>query len=241
MKSLKLCGILLATSMSCTCVAKAGDSLVMQSPRQVNTPNEIANSIPDKIIKAEAVDFNGDGKQDYLVIVEDKSDAKPLTYELWYTSSFKLVKRVPKYESDYDRKWFINLDDDPEPEIVSASGFEDGIDYSIYDQNLVKGTDVLLFRFNPVLIDTSNTQKEYYWGYPWDVTNIMVKAEGGSVRIRCSLNHDIERYGAIDIPTWQKKLPAIFFVGKTTQPDIEVGTIRNIEWLTLGEIEKQIR
>jgi len=222
-------------------VASVGAETTMQTPRLVNTPPQISNSISGKILKTYAIDFDGDDKLDFLVYVKNETSDTPFAFELWYASSFKLVKRVPKYISDYDYKWFIDLDEDPEPEIISAYGFTDGIDYSIYDQNLAKGSDILLFRFNPVLVDSSNKQKEYYWGYPWDVTNITTKIESEVMRIRCSLNHDIVRDAYINIPKWQHTLPVIFFVGKTTQPDIEVEAIKKVRWLTLSEIVKAVR
>jgi hypothetical protein len=222
-------------------VEGVGGQTIMQTPRLVNTPPQISNSISEKILETYAIDFDGDDELDFLVYIKNETSDEPIAFELWYASSFKLVKRVPKYISDYDYKWFINLDDDPEPEIISAYGFTDGVDYSIYDQNLAKGSDILLFRFNPVLIDSSNKQKEYYWGYPWDVTNIITRVENEVIRIRSSVNHDIIRDAYINIPKWQQTLPVIFFEGKTTQPDIEVEAIRKVRWLTLKEIEKAVR
>lgn len=227
--------------MNMVFVAGVGGQTIMQTPRLVNTPSQISNSISGKILETYAIDFDGDDKLDFLVYVKNETSDEPFAFELWYASSFKLVKRVPKYISDYDYKWFIDLDEDPEPEIISVYGFTDGIDYSIYDQNLAEGSDILLFRFNPALIDSSNKQKEYYWGYPWDVVNIITKIENEVLRIRCSLNHDIIRDAYIDIPKWQHILPVIFFEGKTTQPDIEVEAIRKVRLLTLTEIVKAVR
>ena len=222
-------------------VASVGGETTMQTPRLVNTPPQISNSVAGKILETYAIDFDGDDKLDFLVYVKNEASDEPLAFELWYASSLKLVKRVPKYISDYDYKWFIDLDEDPEPEIISAYGFTDGIDYSIYDQNLAKGSAKLLFRFNPVLIDSSNKQKEYYWGYPWDITSIITKIESGVIRIRCSLKHDIVRDAYINIPKWQHTLPVVFFEGKTTQPDIEVEAIKRVRWLKLIEIVKAVK
>lgn len=241
MKSFSIHMVFFISIMHLLFISGVAGQTSMQSPRPVDTPTQILDSISGKILETKSIDFDGDDKLDFIVFVKNDTSDNPFAFELWYTSSFKLTKRVPKYISDFDYKWFINLDEDPEPEIISAYGFTDGIDYSIYDPNLAKGSDILLFRFNPVLIDSSNKQKEYYWGYPWDVANIIIKIENEVLRIRCSLNHDIIRDAYIDIPKWQHTLPIILFEGKTTQPDIEVKAIRKVRWLTLIEIVKAVR
>jgi hypothetical protein len=99
-----------------------------------------------------------------------------------------------------------------------------------------KKENTLKFRFNPVLVDESNTSKSFYWGYPWDIGNIITKKDGTQTKILCSFDHKVIRDGEIDIPKWQKKIPIIFFSGNTTQPDMAVGEIEKKSWLTLEQI-----
>ena len=124
--------------------------------------------------------------------------------------------------------------------LIVAEGYEDGIDYSFYKINKTN-TLKLLFRFNPILIDSTNMLKKYHWGYPWDISDIIVDEGSDTQKLLCSINHSIERDGVIDIPSWQKILPAIFFIGKTTQPKIDVGGISSIKYYTISEIIKKIK
>jgi len=210
--------------------------LVMKSPSVVDTPAQIKGSLSSEVLGSKTIDVDGDGKLDFIIEIKNDASDEPYAFDLWYSSSYKLIKKVPKYNMDYDFLWFVNLDEDPEPEIVAADGYSDGIDYSIYDQNLEDGSTSLLFRFNPVLIDDSNKQKDYYWGYPWDISNIIIRSNNGVLQVKCSLRHGIARDGEIDTPEWQKMLPAIFFEGKSTQPNIQVGKIDHVQWLTVKEI-----
>ena len=124
--------------------------------------------------------------------------------------------------------------------LIVAEGYEDGIDYSLYKINKTNALK-LLFRFNPILIDSSNKLKKYYWGYPWDINDIKANKDKDTLKLMSSVNHSIERDGVIDIPNWQKVLPAIFFTGKTTQPNISVGNIVDIKYLTIEQIINKIK
>jgi hypothetical protein len=124
--------------------------------------------------------------------------------------------------------------------MIVAEGYEDGIDYSFYKINKTNSLK-LLFRFNPILIDSSNKLKKYYWGYPWDINDIKANKDKDTLKLMSSLNPSIERDGVIDIPSWQKVLPAIFFIGKTTQPNISAGKIDNIKYLSIYQIIKRIK
>jgi hypothetical protein len=221
----------------------------MQSPSKINTPPQIKRIVKGEIIQTQALDFDGDDKMDYLVLVKSRSAGPTddrIGTELWVTSDLRVVKRKPKYASDYDNIWLINLDGDRVPEVISAYGYSDGIDYAVYKQNLRGKDDTLLFYFKPVLIDPDNRTRDYYWGYPWDVTNIVLRYRNGEAEISCSLTHriessDVEGGDNAGVPRWQQIIPAIFFDGKTTQPDISVGDIGQRQWLTLKALAERVR
>ena len=199
-----------------------------------NYPTEINSKVKGEIDRVYQVDYTGDSKGDY--IVQTTMDKEGKIKEIWLTSDFLLFNRISKYVQDYDFMGFINLDNDPEPELYSASGYSDGIDYAIYDLNMKTGQQELLFYFNPVIIDNEKD----YWGYPWDTKGMMTWTEDGVTKIYYSADHDIERDGEITIPENQKIMPAIFMTGQSTQPDIPVGEVRNREWKTLEEIKKTV-
>jgi len=134
---------------------------------------------------------------------------------------------------DYDFFWFINIDNDPEPEILNASGYSDGIDYWFSDQNIKTGIDEILFYFSPIIVEPNKT----YWGYPWDITGLTIKTENAHTKLKCSLDHTISRDDEYTLPEWQKQLPVIVFQGRPTQPDLQTTIIKNYQWLTKKEIK----
>lgn len=197
-------------------------------------PNEITSLIKGQIKRVLQVDFNGDGKPDFICQYEPtiKVDNADFLQD-WVTSEKIIVKTERKYSMDFDYSWFVNIDNDPEPEIFLASGYEDGIDYAFYDQDLKTGKNNLLFYFNPVIIENN----KHYWGYPWDISDIIIKSDSSKIYIKSSVDNDMERDGNITIPDTTKKIPAIFFYGHSTQKDLKVGEIRNIKWTTIDELK----
>ena len=196
-----------------------------------NYPSEINLKVEGEIERVIQVDFTGDNTGDY--IIQTKIDKKGKTTETWLTSSFLLFNRITKHVGDYDILRFINLDNDPEPEIYYASGYTDGIDYAFYDLNMKTGKQELLFYFNPVITGTDQD----LWGYPWNTDGVMKKSVDEETMLFFSVNHDIERDGNISDPVNQKILPVIFLLGHSTNPENGVEEIRNRTWKTIEEIK----
>ena len=195
-------------------------------------PTEIKGLTNGTLRRGFMVDFNGDGKKDFIVEMIPSDPNASTNIEYWITSELKSFKKKNKYGQDYDYYWFVNLDNDVEPEIFSANGYEDGIDYAIYDHDLKSGKEILLFYLNPIIIEDEKT----YWGYPWDISDIIIKNENGKVFLKASIDHDIERDGEITLPDPTKKFPAIFFYGHSTQKNIKVGQIRNVNWMLINDL-----
>ena len=202
----------------------------------IDTPDELIDLFSGLSFRTIQVDFNGDGQEDYICQLDLKDTLIDPHNEIWINSDFKKVKTIDKYLMDYDYFWFVNIDSDPEPEIFSATGYSDGIDYCFIDQDLTNDKDSILFYFNPVILDSDKK----YWGYPWDINDIPIKLDNGLIKIRCSLDHKITRDGEISRPDWQNQFPAICFSGQSTQPNINVGQINGLEWLTVSEIVDKI-
>ena len=202
----------------------------------IETPEKLSGLISGRITKTFQVDFTGDGINDYICHLDFQDKTKSVYKEIWINSQFKIIKTIEKYSMDYDFFWFVNIDNDPEPEILSATGYSDGIDYCFIDQDLRKGRDKVLFYFNPVIIDGDSK----YWGYPWGISDLLIKMDNGFIKIKCSLDHEITRDGVITRADWQKKIPVICFSGHSTQPDIKVGKVNGFEWLTISEIMDKI-
>lgn len=202
----------------------------------IDTPDallDLFSGLNSRIIQ---VDFNGDGQEDYICQLDSKDTLIDTHKEIWINSDFKKVKTIDKYLMDYDYFWFVNIDSDPEPEIFSATGYSDGIDYCFIDQDLTNGKDSILLYFNPVIIDSDKK----YWGYPWDIKDLPIKLDKGLLKIKCSLDHKITRDGEITRPDSQSQFPVLCFTGKSNQPDFNIGQINGFEWLTIAEIMENI-
>jgi hypothetical protein len=195
-------------------------------------PTEVKGLLDGTFKKGLRVDFNGDGRRDYVLEVTTNDRNSSGNIEYWITSDIRTFKKIKKAGQDYDYFWFVNLDKDIEPEIFRATGYEDGIDYAIYDQDLSTGKEGLVSYVNPVIIEKGKT----YWGYPWDITDVILKDEGDSILLRASFDHDIVRDGEITVPDPTKKFPAVFFYGHSTQPNIPVGQTRNLTWVLLESL-----
>ncbi len=191
---------------------------------------KLQNIIKETIDSVETIDFTGDQVLDY--IVKTKPDNLWEGFEYWISSDYRIIKKTKYYSEGFHYRWFINLDDDTEPEIYDAVGEEDGADYTIIDQNLITGKDTILLYINPVIIEEGIK----YWGYPWDISNIRARKNDHKVQLYCSLDHGIIRDGGWEIdPKHQTQMPVIFFDGHHTQ-DFNPENVKNMQWLTLKEI-----
>ena len=199
----------------------------------VSSNSELRKIVASEIERTIKVDFTGDGQQDYICQTAFKENQEPIVIEYWISSDFKIITKKQIWIDEYSYYRFVNIDSDPEPELFSASGYPEGIDYCFIDLDLKKGTEDTLFYFNPVIIENG----EMYWGYPWDITDIIIRNEKNRIELSTSIDHKIERDGEITIPKNQTIFPAIFFQGHSTQPNVQVGEIKEIEWMNIDEIK----
>lgn len=218
--------------------------IIMKAPKKIQTPSKIKQIIKTRITETRTVDFDGDGRLDFLVFVrtikngevEDADGA--VGTEIWISSTFKIVRRTRRMNAAFDDRWFVNLDEDRIPEIVYALLYDDSSEYSIYKQDLKAGKDTLLFDFNPVLVDYSRRNK-MFWGYAWDVTNIKARYYRGEIQILASTSY---RFDDEEEPRDGFKLrPVVFFSGKTTQPESVLSQIQDSQWRSLASLTRAVR
>lgn len=135
------------------------DRVLLYTDTLTTIPNELTEKLKGHINSVITIDFTGDGNLDYLVTMasEDKHNYEFLEY--WITSEFETIQKEKKFNDGIQYYQFVNLDSDPEPEIFSAFGYEDGIDYGLYDLDMKLGKEELIFYFNPVIIEDN----KYHW------------------------------------------------------------------------------
>ena len=140
-------------------------------------PEKIKDKISGPIDYVLSIDLNGDGLQDYIVKQGFRNKLKPVYFEFWLDHEYKQILKREKHSGGIEYEFYINLDSDQELELITAYGYEDGIDYSIIKINYEKGKEEVLFYFNPVIIINDAIS----WGYPWDITDIYsLKRMGGA-------------------------------------------------------------
>ena len=91
-----------------------------------------------------------------------------------------------------------------------ASGYDDGIDYSLEKVD-ADGNLNLLLRVNPIVEDENG---KFWWGYPWSTRDIPIQVKNGKVYVYASFEHCIERDGNISVPEWQAVIPALLLLGE---------------------------
>lgn len=200
----------------------------------INIPENIASLIQGQIKEVLSIDLDGNGQNDFIVIVDTEQRYKYEQY--WFSSDLKLWIKQLWYEVGIEHIWFANLDEDPTLEVFYATGYEDGIDYYFSDFDLSSGQETVMFYFNPIIIEN----EKMYWGYPWDISDIKMSHDKGT-QIYVSLEHDLDRLGAeIKRPENQQLFPVVFFSGHSTQPYDQSDLIRQPIWQSIESVGKAV-
>ena len=105
-----------------------------------------------------------------------------------------------------------------------AYGYEDGIEYSFYTLR-PDGKYEHVVRVHPVIRDNSR-KDALFWGYPWDIRDIVLSRSKNQERLLATFAHDLNDDGEVSSPSWQKRVPAVLFIGRTTQPAMTVPQLR---------------
>jgi len=222
-------GLLIITS--CKQNSKTEQKVMLSSAK---TDQEILKNIPAdyKIEKQENISIDNDADEELIVTAVDSKKEK--YFEYWYKKG-NLIHEFSYSFVPINYKWFANLDDDNEKEIIRAQGYEDGVDYAIYK---IKGNEeIVQLYFNPGLKDSKYANKNF-WAYPNDVKGVIVDQ---NKNLLVSLNNNYPRDDDHTIPDNQKELPFIFFEGSTTQPDMQLKNLKPLEKLDLKSLIKNSR
>lgn len=193
----------------------------------------LTEQIPSELIieKTESISFDNDKKTGIIMTASDSTAT--FMYEFWFKDN-ALVHKIKYHWVSINHKWFVDLDGDGSNEIIRAQGYEDGIDYVIYDLHNNKETPLLYFY--PALKD-DRYPDQTFWGYPWDIIELDMNSKN---ELLVSLNNNYFSDGNHTIPESQTELPFIYFKGKTTQPGFKKNDLKNPERYTLNEVLKRL-
>ncbi len=222
-------GLLIITS--CKQNSKTEQKVMLSSAK---TDQEILKNIPAdyKIEKQENINIDNDADEELIVTAVDSKNDK--YFEYWYKKG-NLIHEFSYSFVPINYKWFANLDDDNEKEIIRAQGYEDGVDYAIY--KIKDNEEIVQLYFNPGLKDSKYAGKNF-WAYPNDIKGVIVDQ---NKNLLVSLNNNYPRDDDHTMPDNQKELPFIFFEGSTTQPDMQLKNLKPLEKLDLKSLIKNSR
>lgn len=216
---------------SCKQNSKTEQKVMLSSAK---TDQEILKNIPAdyKIEKQENINIDNDADEELIVTAVDSKNEK--YFEYWYKKG-NLIHEFSYSFVPINYKWFANLDDDNEKEIIRAQGYEDGVDYAIY--KIKDNEEIVQLYFNPGLKDSKYADKNF-WAYPNDIKDVIVDQ---NKNLLVSLNNNYPRDDDHTIPDNQNELPFIFFEGSTTQPDMQLKNLKPLEKLDLKSLIKNSR
>ncbi|MFP3593626.1 hypothetical protein [Chryseobacterium sp. SIMBA_038] len=207
---------------------------VKNAAADINVKNENKYNIPSdlKIQSQEEVNINGDPEKEVIITASDS--AAENTHEFWFKNG-KIIYQFTYPWASINKKWLVDLDNDDKKEIVRAQGYEDGVDYAIYD--IVDNQQKPVLYFNPVLQD-SRFPGVYLWAYPNDITELIINPQK---ELQVSLDNNYQRDDEHIVPDNQKELPFIFFKGQTKQPDMRISKMNQPQSMTLATIVNSVR
>ncbi|MFY0687578.1 MAG: hypothetical protein JXQ90_10465 [Cyclobacteriaceae bacterium] len=200
-------------------------------------PSSIANKVAEEVSMVRSIDLNGNGKRDYIVTTTTVDDRNYRFFEYWILDNLVVIWKKERYNTGEYFRRFLNLDDDPELEMLLAFGYEDGMDYAFYNFDFDNRTEELIFYFYPAIIEN----EAIYWGYTWDISDIYISDENDRIKILSSVHSNIgnDELGIDPLPENQSLMPVIFFGGHSTQPNDMSEKVGRRSWFTLEELNIQ--
>ena len=159
-----------------------------------------------------------------------------LTWLWWIRDEFTVYRKIEIGIADHEIWKYINLDDDPELEIVSAWGYEDGIDYSIVDLDYESdGAIKNAILFHPV----AKYKNARFWGYPSYWNLMMFDPKSKSIEVL--FEHSVVRDGNNEIPETYK-MPVLFFETDDAELISKMKSLKGESiWVTLDELFRRLR
>lgn len=206
--------------------------LALIKPKIVDVGHLNGNPKVD-LLNNESIEIINEDNRFNFIIVTNYDTKNEVFNEIWYNSNYDIIYEEKSYYS-IRMKWFCDLDNDNQPEIIRAEGEEDVMNYSvskITDNKIEK-----LFYFNPITIKTIEQVDKYFWIYPNGFENIKVEKN----KIFTSFSN-VERDDEYDFLDKQEKMPSILITGWLDEDNMVEMPNMKFEPLELSDIVLSIK
>ncbi|MDL2142849.1 hypothetical protein QQY79_09995 [Flavobacterium tructae] len=199
-------------------------------PEKIEASESLKNKIPKnlKIVKTEKVNLNND----LTIFICLTLDEKKGEYSEYWFSSNEEIKQINKFYSESNKKWFVNIDEDPELEMLKIITEEGYIDCAFYDVDKNSFNSNVIFNFDPLILKDDKK----YWGFSGDIDDIILKDK----KLLTTIENDIPDYEERKMSVNQKKLPILYFKSDKKDLDIIEEKIGSCKFMSISEIKQKI-
>ena len=218
------------------------------------------HGIADRPVKVYSIDLDSDGKDDYIVIgmADGEKQAKvtglpdninneetSLVKYYFVDSGFNIRYKHDWFITYYgfDYLWFARLDSGPMLYLFDLEGDEDSSDYKLKMLDAKTWEPSMIAALGPVIkADSTGYKSSIFWGYPWDIRDLVVKKEKGKVLIYSTIyfpgkddkalkDFDFDRNG-------EYGMCCVLFSGTPTQDSDCSDDYKRMSWHTIEELKK---
>ncbi|MCC9016443.1 hypothetical protein [Flavobacterium lipolyticum] len=200
-------------------------------PEKIEASESLKNKIPKnlKIVKTEKVNLNND----LTIFICLTLDEKKGEYNEYWFSSNEEIKQINKFYSESNKKWFVNIDEDPELEMLKIITEEGDIDCAFYDVDKNSFNSNVIFNFDPLILKDDKK----YWGFSGDIDDIILKDK----KLLTTIENNIPDYEEKKMSVNQKKLPILYFKSDKKDLDSIEEKIGSFEFMNINEIREKIK
>lgn len=144
-------------------------------------PDAIAKRFTGRPLRVFEIDVDSDGRPDHVV---EEGPPSPESFRWCFVDSAGRVRHCANGGGDgFVYRWFAQLDGDRMLELFSMQGDEDYSDYRIQKLDPETWAPRDLVRIDPVLLGDHGKS---FWGYPWDVSDLVLERRGGKILLRAA-------------------------------------------------------
>ncbi len=198
--------------------ADAAEWGALIEPAGIEPTDELRAIAGPDIQRAFTVDFTGDGADDFLVWVPYTGPDVPgktfRSTEFWIRSDLTVARTRRLLLTSSYKQWFVNLDADPELEILVKSEYENGSEFLLHDQtDDLRGQEALL-HVRPILVSSAWGGVRHVWLSTTYFGQMKAIRGDGPFALACAFDSDV--YPPIELqvsplPATQAVLPILLF------------------------------